>query len=106
MTEIEVPTASRPSRDVGVCLFLLAFGTVCGLLLSMVVETGVFAYGEYHASNGSAVLLQLTGDSIQPVVDALLGAAKTGNIGDGKIFVYSLEEAYRIRTGETGADAL
>ncbi|MAB71188.1 MAG: hypothetical protein CMJ54_01635 [Planctomycetaceae bacterium] len=70
MTEIEIPTASRRSRDVSVCLFLLAFGTVCGLLLATAVETGVFAYGEYHASNGSAVLSQLTGDSIQPVINS------------------------------------
>ena len=40
------------------------------------------------------------------VVDAILGSAKTGQIGDGKIFVYSIEQAVRIRTGETNADAL
>jgi len=45
-------------------------------------------------------------EQIQPVVETLLRAAKTGNIGDGKIFVYPLEEAYRIRTGETGPEAL
>ncbi|MDY6942248.1 MAG: P-II family nitrogen regulator, partial [Pseudomonadota bacterium] len=33
-------------------------------------------------------------------------AAKTGKIGDGKIFVFNLEQAIRIRTGETGGDAL
>ena len=45
-------------------------------------------------------------DQLQPVVETLLRAAKTGNIGDGKIFVYPLEQAYRIRTGETGPEAL
>jgi len=40
------------------------------------------------------------------VIDAILGAARTGKIGDGKIFVSSLEEAIRIRTGERGNDAL
>jgi len=39
-------------------------------------------------------------------VEAILNAAKTDRIGDGKIFVYPLEEAIRIRTGERGADAL
>ena len=39
-------------------------------------------------------------------VDAILGAARTGRIGDGKIFVLNVEEAIRIRTGETGADAI
>ena len=40
------------------------------------------------------------------VVAAIQSAANTGRIGDGKIFVYSLEQAVRIRTGEEGADAL
>lgn len=42
----------------------------------------------------------------EKVVDAIAGAAKTGQIGDGKIFVYSLEQAVRIRTGETDVEAL
>ena len=39
-------------------------------------------------------------------VEAIVDAARTGRIGDGKIFVYSLEEAVRIRTGERGEDAI
>lgn len=42
----------------------------------------------------------------QRAVDAIAGAARSGAIGDGKIFVLNLEEAVRVRTGETGADAL
>jgi nitrogen regulatory protein P-II 2 len=40
------------------------------------------------------------------IVEAIGSAAKTGQIGDGKIFVVPIEQALRIRTGETGADAL
>jgi len=40
------------------------------------------------------------------VVDAIEKSASTGKIGDGKVFVFNLEEVYRIRTGETGAEAL
>ena len=40
------------------------------------------------------------------VIKTLADAARTGKIGDGKIFVFELEQVYRIRTGETGADAL
>ena len=40
------------------------------------------------------------------IVDAISGAAKTGQIGDGKIFVHSIEQAVRIRTGETDKEAL
>jgi nitrogen regulatory protein P-II 2 len=39
-------------------------------------------------------------------IEAITGAANTGKIGDGKVFVSSLEEVVRIRTGETGEDAL
>ncbi len=45
-------------------------------------------------------------DLAERVVEAVEGAARTGEIGDGKIFVSELEQAIRIRTGETGADAL
>ena len=45
-------------------------------------------------------------DQVQKVIDAVREAANTGKIGDGKIFVGNLEQAVRIRTGETGTDAL
>lgn len=45
-------------------------------------------------------------DRVSKVVDAIVGAAKTGQIGDGKIFVTAIESAVRIRTGETDANAL
>jgi nitrogen regulatory protein P-II 1 len=43
---------------------------------------------------------------VDQAVDAIRRAAQTGRIGDGKIFVSTVEEAIRIRTGETGADAI
>ena len=45
-------------------------------------------------------------DQVKQVIDAITGAAKTGQIGDGKIFVFSIDHAVRIRTGEQNADAL
>jgi len=45
-------------------------------------------------------------DKVTEVVEAILQAARTGRIGDGKIFVVPIEEAVRIRTGERGSDAL
>ncbi len=45
-------------------------------------------------------------DLIEQVIESISKAANTGKIGDGKIFVYPLEQAVRIRTGETGPDAL
>ena len=45
-------------------------------------------------------------DLLDQVIEAIEKAANTGKIGDGKIFVFELEQVIRIRTGETGADAL
>ena len=45
-------------------------------------------------------------DQAEQVVEKIREAANTGKIGDGKIFVYPVEEAIRVRTGETGKDAI
>ncbi len=45
-------------------------------------------------------------DIADQVIEAIAGSARTGKIGDGKIFVSALEQAIRIRTGEAGAEAL
>ena len=45
-------------------------------------------------------------NEVERVVEAIGSAAKTGQIGDGKVFVTSIDQAIRIRTGETNADAL
>jgi len=50
--------------------------------------------------------LAVPDDLLDRVIEAIMNAAKTGKIGDGKIFVYELEQAIRIRTGEAGAEAL
>ena len=47
-----------------------------------------------------------TDDQVDQVIEAISKAANTGKIGDGKIFVVSLEQAIRIRTGESGNEAL
>ena len=52
------------------------------------------------------VELALTEDMVDKAVEAITKAARTGKIGDGKIFVSELEQVIRIRTGETGKDAL
>jgi len=45
-------------------------------------------------------------DFVQPTIDAIVKGARTGTIGDGKIFVVALERCVRIRTGEEGNDAI
>jgi nitrogen regulatory protein P-II 1 len=50
--------------------------------------------------------IAVTDEQVESVVEAIVKAAGTGRIGDGKIFVYSLDQVVRIRTGELNADAL
>jgi nitrogen regulatory protein P-II 2 len=45
-------------------------------------------------------------DSLDAVIEAISGAANTGKVGDGKIFISTLDDAIRIRTGETGSEAI
>jgi nitrogen regulatory protein P-II 2 len=52
------------------------------------------------------VEIAIDDDQLDAVIEAISAAAKTGKIGDGKIFVYELGQAIRIRTGESGPDAL
>jgi nitrogen regulatory protein PII len=48
----------------------------------------------------------LADELVDGAVDAIMSAAKTGKIGDGKIFVLDVDQTVRVRTGETGADAI
>ena len=43
---------------------------------------------------------------LKPAIEAIINGAKSGNIGDGKIFIHSIDDCIRIRTGETGSDAI
>ena len=52
------------------------------------------------------VEVAISDDKVETVIEAIIKAARTGKIGDGKIFVYDLQQVVRIRTGETGKEAL
>jgi nitrogen regulatory protein P-II 1 len=71
-------------------------------------HTELYRGAEYSVDFLPKVKLQVlvTDDQVASVVDAVTSAAKTGKIGDGKIFVTTVEEVIRIRTGEKGADAI
>ena len=71
-------------------------------------HTEVYRGAEYVVSFLPKVKIEVgcEDDRIDAVVDAIRGAADSGKIGDGKIFVQSLDQVIRIRTGETGTDAL
>ena len=71
-------------------------------------HTELYRGAEYVVDFLPKVKLEILVDDAQaaPIVEALEKAARTGKIGDGKIFVSTVEEAVRIRTGETGSDAI
>ena len=50
--------------------------------------------------------LVVADEQLQPVLDVILATCQTGEVGDGKIFIYDVVDAIRIRTGETGLEAL
>jgi nitrogen regulatory protein P-II 2 len=71
-------------------------------------HTEIYRGTEYAVNFLPKVKIEVAVDSAQvdKVVEAITGAAKTGQIGDGKIFVFPLDHAVRIRTGETDVAAL
>jgi nitrogen regulatory protein P-II 2 len=71
-------------------------------------HTEIYRGAEYAVSFLPKVKIEVAvpSDMAEKVVEAIIATAKTGQIGDGKIFVFSIDQAVRIRTGETDADAL
>ncbi len=71
-------------------------------------HTELYRGAEYVVDFLPKVKLEIAVDdsTVEAVIEAITQAANTGKIGDGKIFVSSLEQIIRIRTGETGSDAV
>jgi nitrogen regulatory protein PII len=71
-------------------------------------HTEIYRGSEYTVDFLPKVKLEIavTDELVKPALAAIAAGAKTGKIGDGKIFVLSVEQAMRVRTGETGDEAL
>jgi nitrogen regulatory protein P-II 2 len=71
-------------------------------------HTEIYRGSEYAVAFMPKLRLEIAieDDEVDPAVEAIQAAARTGQIGDGKIFVLPLERAIRVRTGETGDEAL
>ena len=71
-------------------------------------QAEIYRGAEYTVNFLPKVKIEIAVDDgiAEQVVEAITKAAQTGKIGDGKVFVYSLDKAVRIRTGETNSDAL
>ena len=71
-------------------------------------HTEIYRGAEYAVSFLPKVKIEVAvaSEQVGKIVEAITGAAKTGQIGDGKIFIFGLDAAVRIRTGETDAAAI
>jgi nitrogen regulatory protein P-II 2 len=71
-------------------------------------HTEIYRAAEYTVNFVPKLKIEVavTSDQVDKVIEAISGAAKTGQIGDGKIFAFGLQQAVRIRTGEVDSDAL
>ena len=71
-------------------------------------HTELYRGAEYTVDFLPKTKIELAVDDsiVEQVIEAIVNTARTGKIGDGKVFVSSLEEVIRIRTGETGAEAI
>jgi nitrogen regulatory protein P-II 1 len=71
-------------------------------------HTEIYRGAEYQVDFVPKVQVEVVVDDTQAreVIDTILAAARTGKIGDGKVWVLPVEEVYRIRTGEMGPDAI
>jgi nitrogen regulatory protein P-II 1 len=104
----------RPERLAAVKEALFRAG-ITGITISRVSGHGGEREVHEHYRGASLVLefrdkvkieMACSEPFVQPTIDAILGAARTGEVGDGKIFVQPLEQVIRIRTGERDNEAL
>ena len=71
-------------------------------------HTEVYRGAEYEIDFVPKVRIEVIADDaeVDAIVDTIIETARTGKIGDGKVWVYSLDSLHRVRTGEAGSDAL
>ena len=76
------------------------------------IQKGVASGGRPGSASGSElnpktkIEIVCDDNDVTKIMDAIAESAKTGNVGDGKIFVYTIDDSMRIRTGERGSDAV
>ena len=71
-------------------------------------EKMVYRFSVYYSDYIARLQIDIltTDDMVDAVVDAIISSGKTGDVGDGKIIVYDVQEVVRIRTGEKGSEAV
>ena len=98
ITAIVRPEKLEPLKDA------LFAAKVSGMTISQVQGCGSqHGWKEYY--RGTEVLLNMV-PKVDALIDVISATARTGNVGDGKIFVFPVDEVVRIRTGERGDEAI
>ena len=69
-------------------------------------HTEMYRGAEYSVDTLPKIKLDILTDDVETVIKAIIESANTGKIGDGKIFITNVENVIRIRTGETGSEAI
>ena len=79
-------------------------------MIGLAQKAGKVASGEFSTEKavktGKAYTVIVADDASEKIIERVVKEISTGNYGDGKIFVYNIEDVVRIRTGERGADAV
>jgi nitrogen regulatory protein P-II 1 len=102
---VQIGRSKRGAQDIGIqglsVIEVKGFGRQKG-------HTELYRGAEYVVDFLPKVKIEvaLDDDQVEPAIAAIIDAAKTDKIGDGKIFVSTIEQAIRIRTGESGSEAL
>ncbi|MFQ5511618.1 MAG: P-II family nitrogen regulator [Candidatus Krumholzibacteriia bacterium] len=110
----EIKAIVQPFRLEAVCEALEAIEGLPGLTVSQVAGWGKIQGREKgdvieagHTLAGKTKLeIVVPDEMVEPVVETIASTARTGNIGDGKIFIYAVDDVLKIRTGERGAGAI
>ena len=111
----EIRAIIQPFMSAQVFKALRQIGDLPGLTMSRVAGWGeagaqdvdhTFEEGGHIFAHKIMLEIVVTDELVDLVVDTIRDAAHTGNVGDGKIFIYEVADAVKIRTGDRGSDAL
>ena len=95
----------RSLFDAQICKMTVTNALGCGEQMGY-TETYRGAVEEVNLLKKVRLEIAVNEDFVEPTVNAIIKGAKTGNIGDGKIFILDLPQCIRIRTGDRGSDAI
>ncbi|NPA25028.1 MAG: P-II family nitrogen regulator [Deltaproteobacteria bacterium] len=101
----KLPAVKQHLRDSGITKMTVFRVKGCGQQMGYTESYRGRTY-EVNLLPKVCIRIAVNDEFVQKTVDAIIEAARSGTIGDGKIFVTPLEQCIRIRTGETGAEAI